>query len=107
MKAKEVLEKLNITRPTLTKYVKEGLIKVDSTINGQYNYNEDSVNKLLGKESVEKVSIKLENDNLDKVIQIENLLIDIFYQLTGMKLLTSESILKLQEADRLFKSIKK
>ena len=47
MKAKEVLEKLNITRPTLTKYVKEGLIKVDSCINGQYNYNEESVNKLL------------------------------------------------------------
>ena len=47
MKAKEVLEKLNITRPTLTKYVKQGLVKVDSVINGQYNYNEESVNKLL------------------------------------------------------------
>ena len=47
MKAKEVLEKLNITRPTLTKYVKQGLVKVDSVINGQYNYNEESVDKLL------------------------------------------------------------
>jgi len=28
MKSKEVLELLQITRPTLTKYVKEGLIKV-------------------------------------------------------------------------------
>lgn len=47
MRAKEVLEKLHITRPTLTKYVKQGLIKVDNVINGQYNYNEDSVNQLL------------------------------------------------------------
>jgi len=28
MKSKEVLELLQITRPTLTKYVKEGLIKL-------------------------------------------------------------------------------
>ena len=48
MKAKDVLEKLNITRPTLTKYVKQGLIKVDSVVNGQYNYNEESVLHLLG-----------------------------------------------------------
>lgn len=47
MKAKEVLNILQITRPTLTKYVKEGLIKVDSTINGQYVYNDESVYKLI------------------------------------------------------------
>ena len=47
MKAKEVLELLNITRPTLCKYVKQGLIKVDAVINGQYRYNADSVYKLL------------------------------------------------------------
>ena len=47
MKAKEVLEKLNITRPTLTKYVKQGLIKTDSVVNGQYIYNDESVYALL------------------------------------------------------------
>lgn len=47
MKAKEVLEKLNITRPTLTKYVKQGLIKTDSVVNGQYIYNDESVYNLL------------------------------------------------------------
>lgn len=36
MKAKQVLEILDITRPTLCKYVKQGLIKVDTVINGQY-----------------------------------------------------------------------
>lgn len=47
MKAKEVLELLHITRPTLSKYVKQGLIKVDAVINGQYRYNADSVYALL------------------------------------------------------------
>lgn len=47
MKAKEVLEILDITRPTLSKYVKQGLIKIDAIINGQYRYNEESVYNLL------------------------------------------------------------
>jgi len=47
MKAKQVLEVLQITRPTLSKYVKQGLIKIDSCINGQYRYNRESVYNLL------------------------------------------------------------
>ena len=47
MKAKEVLKILNISRPTLCKYVKQGLIKVDANINGQYRYNDESVYKLI------------------------------------------------------------
>ena len=50
MKAKEVLRVLGITRPTLCKYVKQGLVKVDSVINGLYRYNRynaDSVYALL------------------------------------------------------------
>lgn len=56
MRAKEVLQVLNITRPTLCKYVKQGLIEVDAKINGQYRYNDKSVYKLLGK-------ISSKNDN--------------------------------------------
>ena len=48
MKAKDVLKILNITRPTLTKYIKENKIKVDSVINGQYVYNDESVYSLIG-----------------------------------------------------------
>ena len=48
MKAKDVLKILNITRPTLTKYIKENKIKVDSVINGQYVYNDESVFSLIG-----------------------------------------------------------
>ena len=47
MKAKEVLKVLNISRQTLYRYVKQGLILVDSCINGQYRYNAASVFKLL------------------------------------------------------------
>lgn len=47
MKAKEVMQILNISRVTLWRYVKQGLIKVDSQINGQYRYNKESVLALL------------------------------------------------------------
>lgn len=49
MKSKEVLELLQITRPTLTKYVKEGLIKTTTLPNGRYDYNSESVYKLFNK----------------------------------------------------------
>ena len=43
MKAAEVMKLLGITRPTLCKYVKEGKIKTDACVNGQYRYNKESV----------------------------------------------------------------
>lgn len=49
MKSKEVLELLQITRPTLTKYVKEGLIKTTTLPNGRYDYDSESVYKLFNK----------------------------------------------------------
>ena len=49
MKCKEVLKVLQVTRPTLCKYVKQGLVKVDAQINGQYIYNEESVYQLIGR----------------------------------------------------------
>ena len=52
MKAKEVMKILQITRPTLCKYVKQGLIKIDSCINDQYRYNDESVYKLANNKKV-------------------------------------------------------
>ncbi len=49
MKAKEVLSILRITRPTLTKYVKNGTIKVQVLPNGRYDYDEKSVYDFLNK----------------------------------------------------------
>lgn len=48
MKSKEVLKILGVTRTTLTKYVKEGTIKVTKMKNGYYNYNDDSVYAFIG-----------------------------------------------------------
>lgn len=73
MKAKEVLKILNITRPTLSKYVKEGLILIDSEVNGQYNYNAASVNALLtNKEPVKKESNEFKDliDSFEDVLQV-------------------------------------
>lgn len=43
MKAAKVLKILGITRQTLTKYVKEGIIKVHELPTGRYEYDDESV----------------------------------------------------------------
>jgi len=49
MKAKEVLKILNISRQTLCRYHKKGLISAQNLPNGRLSYNEDSVFKILNK----------------------------------------------------------
>lgn len=46
MKSKEVLKILKVTRPTLTKYVKTGIIRTTRLPNGFYDYDEDDVFKV-------------------------------------------------------------
>lgn len=48
MKSNKVLKILQITRPTLTKYVKEGKIRVETMPNGFYDYNEEDVYSIAG-----------------------------------------------------------
>ena len=48
MKAKNVLKILDITRPTLCKYVKWGIIKARLLSNGLYDYDEESVYAFIG-----------------------------------------------------------
>ena len=47
MKSKEVLKLLKVSRVTLNTYVKNGKIKVTKLNNGYYDYDDDSVFKLL------------------------------------------------------------
>lgn len=76
MKAKEVLNLLRITRQTLTKYVKEGIIKVDVLPNGRYEYNEESVYAFLNKDAKRKtyiyarVSTSKQKHDLDNQIEL-------------------------------------
>lgn len=51
MKSKKVLNILKVTRPTLCSYVKRGIIKVKERVNGHYDYDEESVYKLVGIEN--------------------------------------------------------
>lgn len=60
MKANEVMRLLNIkSRNTLSKYVKEGLIKVRINSKGRYIYEDDSVYQFIGlkKEKKDKINI--------------------------------------------------
>ena len=57
IKSKDVLRLLQISRPTLTKYVKTGVISVDVLPNGQYDYNEEDVYKIFNKGVVRKTYI--------------------------------------------------
>lgn len=50
MKSNKVLKLLQVTRPTLCRYVKEGAIKVKKLPSGFYDYDEESVYKLLNKD---------------------------------------------------------
>jgi predicted site-specific integrase-resolvase len=82
MKSKEVLEILGITRQTLTKYVKTGIIKIDSEINGRYIYNDESVYELLkNKKGSQEKPNELIVDTLENIYEI----LDLFAK---MKLLT-------------------
>lgn len=76
MKAKEVLQILKVTRQTLTKYVKEGRVKVTVKGNGQYDYDSDSVYTLLNKDIERKtyiyarVSTAKQKKDLDNQVQL-------------------------------------
>lgn len=76
MKAKEVLQILRVSRPTLTKYVREGLVKVTLKGNGQYDYDADSVYQMLNKDVERKtyvyarVSTSKQKHDLDSQVQL-------------------------------------
>ena len=72
MKASEVLQLLKITRPTLTKYVKEGKIKVTIKGNGQYDYDVDSVYKMLNKDIERKTYLYARVSTVKQKKDLEN-----------------------------------
>lgn len=56
MKANKVLKILNVTRPTLVKYVKDGTIRTTTLPNGTYDYNDEDVYRKSGR-TKERVSV--------------------------------------------------
>lgn len=57
MKAKEVLKLLRCSRPSLTKYLKQGKLKAKLLDNGYYDYDEKSVYDFLNKDISRKTVI--------------------------------------------------
>lgn len=73
MKAKKVIKLLQITRPTLCSYVKKGIVKVKELPNGYYEYDDDSIYKLIGVEKRDvivygRVSTKSQKSSLETQI---------------------------------------
>ena len=92
MKASEVLQLLKITRPTLTKYVKEGKIKVTIKGNGQYDYDVDSVYKMLNKDIERKTylyarvsTVKQKKDLENQIQLLKNYCFQNGLQINGIK----------------------
>lgn len=77
MKAKEVMQILRISNPTLSSYVKRGLIKTTTMPNGRYNYDEKSVYAFLNAGVPRKVylygRVSSSNQKKDLISQIEML----------------------------------
>ena len=77
MKAKEVLRLLNISRVTLTTYVKKGYIKVVQQPGGQYAYDPESVFKILKKDTRKNIiyarvsTPKQKNDLVNQINSIK------------------------------------
>ena len=76
MKAKQVLSLLKVTRVTLCRYVKQGVIKVRLLPNKDYDYDEESVYKMLNKGVVRqnviyaRVSTAKQKQDLENQIEI-------------------------------------
>src|SRR5574344_369548 len=73
MKAKEVLKLLEITRPTLCRYVKIGLIKVTELPTGLYNYDDNSVYAFIGQKKEKKNKINISYSRVSTQNQKEQL----------------------------------
>ena len=73
MKAKEVLKLLEITRPTLCRYVKIGLIKVTELPTGLYNYDDNSVYAFIGQKKEKKNKINISYSRVSTQSQKEQL----------------------------------
>lgn len=72
MKAGEVLKLLRISRPTLSKYLKDGLIIAHKNPSNHYIYDKVSVMKFLGKISERKTVIYSRVSNRNQKKDLEN-----------------------------------
>jgi putative resolvase len=77
MKAYEVLNLLRVSRPTLTNYVKQGIINVVKLPNGRYDYDEKTVygfiNKDIPRKNILYARVSRRKQKKDLINQIQSL----------------------------------
>lgn len=71
MKANKVLKILQVTRPTLVSYVKNGKIKATRLTNGYWDYDDGSVYELVGLKDQRKVVVygRVSTNNQKKLLE--------------------------------------
>ena len=77
MKACEVLNLLKVSRPTLTNYVKQGIIDFVKLPNGRYDYDEKPVYEFMNKDILRKnvlyARVSTKKQTKDLLIQIQSI----------------------------------
>lgn len=87
MKCKQVLKLLQITRPTLSKYVKIGKVKAQMQANGQYIYDDESVYRVLNKDLERKIVLycRVSTSKQKSSLQTQRKQLEDFCLAKGMK----------------------
>lgn len=73
MKAKEVMQRLGITRVTLCCYLKDGRLRATKMANGRYDYDEDSVYEFLGRKHIKKNKVNVSYSRVSTPYQKDQL----------------------------------
>ena len=73
MKAKDVKKILNVTQPTLSKYVKTGILKVIKINAYHYEYLDEDVYKLIGNKNFKKEKYNISYSRVSSQQQIQSL----------------------------------
>ena len=103
MKAKEIMTKLKITRPTLCNYVKKGYIKAHKLPNGQYDYDDSSID-VFRTGNVSNSSLTREEDILIDCIKNS---INIFNTLRAYQILPAQALPHLKMLEENYNKLNK
>ena len=83
MKAKEVMEVLDISRRTLTRYITKGIIKGKRLPTGRYIYDDESVYKLADDKVLTILDVKQKQLTKKKKVNILESMITLSCELKG------------------------
>lgn len=103
MKAKEIMTKLKITRPTLCNYVKKGYIKAHKLPNGQYDYDDSSID-VFRNGNISDSSLTEEEDILIDCIKNS---INIFNTLRAYQILPAQALPHLKMLEENYNKLNK